>query len=373
MALDIPAEDSVIQDKDLVELRPDETQSLLSSPNVREAPLYQKLDSDRVRCNICLRRCNIPKGRAGYCMTKVNIDGVLYSTIYGVVSAAHADPIEKKPVFHYKPGSLCFSVGSFGCNFRCVFCQNWEIAFADAISPMGVCQYNLSPEQLVQRAVDSGSRGIAWTYNEPGIWLDYTLDCAKLAKASGLYACYVTNGYVTPEHLDMIGPYLDVYRVDIKSMEDDFYRKLIKVPSVNGILNTAIAARKKWNMHVECVTNIIPGWNDSEENIRRIASWIAANLGELTPWHITRFYPHAQMSDVPPTPPETLEMAKRVGEEEGLKFVYLGNIRTAEGENTYCPSCRRLVIERSGYCTRVIAVTEDGKCAHDGTDLNLVM
>ena len=156
-------------------------------------------------------------------------------------------------------------------------------------------------------------------------------------------------------------------------MDHDFYRKLIKVPSVKGILETAIAARKKWNMHVECVTNVIPGWNDSEDNIRRIASWIAQNLGELTPWHITRFFPYAKLQDVPPTPSETLEMAKRVGEQEGLKFVYLGNIRTADGENTYCPSCKKLVIERSGYSTRVIGVNKDGRCAYDGTQLSIVI
>jgi len=369
----MPDNDSVVADQDLTELRPDELRSLIGLPNVREALLYQKLESGRVRCNICLRRCSIPSGMAGYCMTKVNIDGSLYDTIYGVVSAAHADPIEKKPVFHYKPGSVCFSVGSLGCNFRCIFCQNWEIAFADAVSSMGVCEYNFGPEQLVRRALDTGSQGVAWTYNEPGIWLNYTLDSAKLAKQAGLYTCYVTNGYVTPEHLEMIGPHLDVYRVDIKSMSDDFYRKLIKVPSHTGILESAILAKTRWNCHVECVTNVIPGWNDSEENIRQTAGWIVENLGELTPWHISRFYPHAQMQDVPPTPVETLEMAKRVGEEEGLKFVYLGNVRTKTGENTYCPSCGRLVIERSGYTTRVVGATQEGKCAHDGADLNVVM
>ncbi|MDO8682247.1 MAG: AmmeMemoRadiSam system radical SAM enzyme [Armatimonadota bacterium] len=369
----MPTDESVVRDDDLVQLEPGEAQRLLSAPNVREALLYEQLSSGRARCGICLRRCNIPEGKAGYCMTIINVGGKLYTTIYGVVSAAHADPIEKKPVYHYKPGSVCFSVGSLGCNFRCIFCQNWEIAFADAVSPVGFCEYSFGPEQLVQRAIDTGSQGVAWTYNEPGIWLNYTLDSAKLAKQAGLYTCYVTNGYVTPEHLDMIGPYLDIYRVDIKSMADEFYRKLIKVPSVKGILESAAMAKSKWNMHVECVTNVIPGWNDSEENIRGIASWIVENLGELTPWHVTRFFPYAQMQDVPPTPIETLKMAKRVGEECGLKFVYLGNVRTDEGENTYCPSCGKLVVERSGYSTRIAAVTDDGKCAYDSAELNIVI
>jgi len=365
--------DSIVEDSDLSDVGDQDIRRLIGAPNVREALLYDKLESQKVRCNVCLRRCSIPSGKAGYCLTRVNIDGKLYTTIYGVVSSANADPIEKKPVFHYKPGSICFSVGSLGCNFRCAFCQNWEIAFADAVAPTGICQFNFSAQKLVSQALQTGSQGVAWTYNEPGIWLEYTLESAKLAKEAGLYTCYVTNGYVTPEHLDTIGPYLDVFRVDIKSMSDDFYRKLMKIPSVKGVLESAILAKQKWNMHVECVTNIIPGWNDDEANIRQTASWIAANLGELTPWHATRFLPYARLSDVPPTALETLERAKRVGEEEGLKFVYLGNIRTPEGENTYCPSCKRLVIERSGYVTRVAAVSKDGKCAHDGTDLNIAM
>lgn len=365
------SEETIVTDADLTAIGPDEMERMVGAPTVREALLFERGENGRVKCNICLRRCNIPESRAGYCMTKVNIGGTLYDTIYGVVSAAHADPIEKKPVFHYKPGSVCYSVGSLGCNFRCLFCQNWEIAFADAVQSMGVCEASVSPEQLVQRALDAQSQGIAWTYNEPGIWLNYTLDCAKLAKEAGLYTCYVTNGYVTPEHLELIGPYLDVYRVDIKSMSDEFYRKLIKIPSVKGILETAILAKDKWNMHVECVTNVIPSWNDEEDNIRAIARWIVENLGELTPWHISRFFPHAQMTNVPPTPVETLEMAKRVGEEEGLKFVYLGNVRTADGENTYCPSCGKLMIERSGYSTRLVAVTADGKCGCDGTELSI--
>ena len=222
-------------------------------------------------------------------------------------------------------------------------------------------------------AIESGSQGMAWTYNEPAIWVNYALDCAKLAKKAKLYTVYVTNGYATPEGLDAIGPYLDVYRVDIKSFNDEFYRKLIKVPSVKGILDVAKRAKEKWKMHVEAVTNVIPGWNDEEDNLRSIAHWIRDNLGELTPWHVTRFFPYAQMTDGPPTPISTLERAVQIGREEGLRFVYLGNVASKTGENTYCPRDGKLVIARSGYQTRVVAVTKDGKCAYDGTDLNVVM
>lgn len=309
----------------------------------------------------------------GYCRTKINYEGKLYDTIYGVISSANADPIEKKPVFHYKPGSSCFSVGTLGCNFRCVFCQNWEIAYADAVeSAVGTCRTGVTPDRLVDLAQQHGCDGVAWTYNEPGIWLNYTLDCAKLCKRSGLYTVYVTNGYATPEHLDLIGPYLDVYRVDIKSMDDGFYQKLIQVPSVRGVLDVAVRARHKWSMHVECVTNVIPGWNDSEDNLRETARWIAESLGPETPWHVTRFFPYGELSDVPPTPPETLQAAVAIGRECGLKFVYIGNMATEMGENTYCPKCGKLVIERSGYSTRIVGLNAQGRCAADDEDLNLV-
>ena len=251
---------------------------------VKEALLAQSLGDSKARCNICQRRCLIKEGGVGSCRTIVNDEGKLYTTIYGVISSAAADPIEKKPVFHFKPGSRVFSVGTLGCNFRCVFCQNWQIAFADAVeSEPGLCQTGITPERLVNLAKSHGCAGVAWTYNEPGIWLNYTLDCAKLCKDAGLYTVYVTNGYATPEHLDLIGPYLDVYRVDLKSMDDHFYKELIKVPSVQGILDVAIRAKEQWGMHVECVTNVIPGWNDTEDNLRRTATWIHDRLGENTP------------------------------------------------------------------------------------------
>lgn len=349
-------------------------ESLRSVGALQEALLAQDLGDGQMGCNICQRRCRIPDGGVGYCRTVINSSGKLYTTIYGVISSSAADPIEKKPVFHYKPGSRCFSVGSLGCNFRCVFCQNWEIAYADAVeSAAQYCRTGVTPEMLVRLARSSGSSGVAWTYNEPAIWLNYTLDCAKLCKESGLYTVYVTNGYATPEHLDMIGPYLDVYRVDLKSMDDHFYRELIKVPSVQGILDVAIRAKEKWGMHIECVTNVIPGWNDSEENLRKTASWITDNLGKATPWHVTRFFPYGELSNVPPTPPETLARGVEIGKECGLEFVYLGNMASDTGENTYCPKCGCMAVRRSGYMTQITGLTERGTCAVDDYDLNIRM
>ncbi|HEY3297641.1 MAG TPA: AmmeMemoRadiSam system radical SAM enzyme, partial [Armatimonadota bacterium] len=253
---------------------------------LHKAVLYDKLPDNRAKCNVCQRRCNIADGKMGVCMTRVNRGGDIYSTIYGVVSSMAVDPIEKKPLYHYLPGSKCFSLGSFGCNFRCVFCQNWQIAFEDGTKVPAVAGRRVSPEQAVELAQQYGCDSIAWTYNEPCIWLEYTLDSAKLAKEKGLKTVYVTNGYATPEQLDMIGPYLDVYRVDLKSFSDEFYRKLINISSSKGVRDVAKIAKDKWNMHVEAVTNVIPTWNDSEENLRTTARWIVENLGDSTPWHV---------------------------------------------------------------------------------------
>ncbi|MHB9035370.1 MAG: AmmeMemoRadiSam system radical SAM enzyme [Armatimonadota bacterium] len=349
-------------------------EELRAAGALKEAVLAENLEKNRVGCNICQRRCRISEGGAGYCRTKVNYRGTLYDTIYGVISSAAADPIEKKPVFHFKPGSRCFSVGTLGCNFRCVFCQNWQIAYADSVeSGSGSCRTGVTPELLVAMAKDNRCEGVAWTYNEPSIWLNYALDCAKLCKQEGLYTVYVTNGYATPEGLDLIGPYLDVYRVDIKSMDDHFYKELIKVPSHQGILEVAERAQKEWGMHVECVTNIIPGWNDSEDNLTKTARWIADTLGPKTPWHVTRFFPYGELSNVPPTPSATLEAAVQIGKNAGLQFVYLGNMATETGENTYCPKCGNLAVIRSGYETQVIGVTNEGKCVKDSEDLNMRM
>ena len=347
--------------------------SLTENLPLHKGILYEKLADNRAKCGVCQRRCVIAPDKMGICLTRINRGGDIFSTIYGVVSGMAADPIEKKPVSHWLPGSKCFSLGSFGCNFRCVFCQNWEIAHVDGADIPAVAGHRVLPEEAVRLARQYNCKSISWTYNEPAIWLEYTLDCARLAKEAGLGTVYVTNGYITPEGLDIMGPHLDVYRVDIKSFDDSFYQKLIKVPSVEGVLNTAKRAKDKWGMHIETVTNIIPGWNDSPENLRAIARWIKENLGSLTPWHVTRFFPCAELTDVPPTPLATLESARRTGLEEGLKFVYVGNVAADADPNTYCPACKTRAIARFGYNSRIEAVTEDGQCANCGENLGIVV
>jgi len=355
---------------------------------VHESLLAETLKDGKVQCNVCQRRCVIAAGQAGFCKTRVNVNSVLYTIIYGLCAAIHADPIEKKPVFHYYPGSRCFSLGTVGCNFRCDFCQNWDISFVDAtkINFSGI--KFLPPQEAVNLAYEEHCKGISWTYNEPTIWLEYTLDCMKIAKKSTtrdlsgdhrkshdsnvLYTVYVTNGFATKEALDLIGPYLDVWRVDIKSMNDGFYQKFMGVKSMKGILEVTKYAREKWKMHIECVTNVIPGWNDSEEDFDTISKWIVENLGEETPWHVTRFFPQAKVVDVPPTPIETLEHAVKIGKKNGLKHVFPGNVLELD-EDTNCKNCNKLLIKRYGYNIEIVGIDKNGKCNFCNTKNDIVM
>jgi len=335
---------------------------------MREALLYEKLPDLRVRCHTCQWRCQIGPERFGVCGMYQNREGTLYNLNYAIASSVAPDPVEKKPLFHFFPGSLVFSLGTLGCNFHCKHCQNWEISTADSQTIRRGGQ-ELPPEEQVELAKRYRCRGIAWTYNEPAIWFEYTLDSARLARENNLYTVYVTNGYSTPEALDTIGPYLDAWRVDIKGFSDSFYRELAKVPRWREILAVAKRAKDKWNMHVEVVTNIIPTMNDDDEQLEGIANWIRGELGELTPWHVTRFYPHHHMMHLPPTPIATLERAYDIGRRAGLKFVYTGNVPGHRNENTVCYSCGQLIVERVGYQTRVVGL-DGSKCRFCGAELN---
>jgi len=288
--------------------------------------------------------------------------------IYGRMASLAVSPIEKKPMFHYYPGSLWLSLGSYGCNFRCPGCQNWELAHADVEKEAGKGRF-ISPEELAAIALKKGCKGISWTYNEPTIWLEYTLDGAKLAKQKGLLTNYVTNGYITEEALDLIAPYLDSFRMDLKGFTREAYRTLAHVEDFLPVLAAAKRARKKWGMHVEIITNVIPGINDSEEEFRGIACWIREALGRDTPWHVTRFYPHYQLSHLSPTPIGVLEKGRQIGLDQGLRFVYLGNVPGHDGENTHCPGCKKLLIRR-----HVFDVLENhllaGKCPNCGCSIS---
>lgn len=338
---------------------------------MQEAVLYEKLPDSRVRCNTCQWRCRINPGKFGVCGMYQNREGTLYNLNYGRVSSVAADPIEKKPLFHFHPGTLCFSLGTLGCNFHCRHCQNWQISTADSEALVDSCR-ELSPRDSIDLAEKSRCRGIAWTYNEPVIWLEHSLDSARLAKERGLYTVYVTNGYATPEALDAIGPYLDAWRVDIKGFSDEFYKSLTGVPRWREILDVTKRAQEKWDMHVEVVTNIIPTMNDDDAQLRGIADWIKNEIGELTPWHVTRFHPQYRMNHLPPTPLATIELACQIGKDAGLKFIYAGNVPGHSSETTVCYNCGKTIIERYGYQTRILGL-DGSRCRYCRAELNFVV
>ncbi|MFC2001184.1 AmmeMemoRadiSam system radical SAM enzyme [Chloroflexota bacterium] len=335
---------------------------------MHEAMLYEKLPNSRVRCHTCQWRCQIGADKFGVCGMYQNKGGLLYNLNYAKVSSVAADPIEKKPLFHFFPDTLVLSLGTLGCNFHCKHCQNWEISSADSSALWHGCQ-EIQPQAAIELAKKHQCQGIAWTYNEPTIWFEYTLDSARLAKENNLYTVYVTNGYATPEALDTIGPYLDAWRVDIKGFSDDLYHNLAKIPRWREILEVTKRAKTKWNMHVEVITNIVPTMNDDDRQLEDIARWIHDELGELTPWHVTRFYPHYQMSHLPPTPIATLERAYDIGRKAGLKFIYAGNVPGHQSENTTCYSCGKLNVARYGYQTKMVGL-DGSRCQFCSAELN---
>jgi pyruvate formate lyase activating enzyme len=326
------------------------------------ALLAEPLSRRRVRCLTCIRRCVIPQGGRRWCHTRENRDGRLYSLIYGRTASISLNPIEKKPVFHFLPGTRWLSLGSLGCNFRCPGCQNWELAHADLDRELRFTRY-LSPEELVTLALREEAAGISWTFNEPALWLEYILDTAPLAHKHGLFTNIVTNGALTLEAVDSLGPHLDVYRADIKGYFPKAFKILAGLPPAAAaqIRAAAVRARRRWNIWVEIVTNVIPGVNDDEATLKAIADWIKTDLGPDTPWHLTRFHPAYQMPQVPATPLATLAAARELAVRAGLHFVYLGNVPGHPAENTFCPQCGCEVISRQVFSVTAIRL-KDGIC-----------
>lgn len=327
---------------------------------MKEAMLYEKIGDKKVECNLCAHRCKISEGKKGICLVRENRDGTLYTLVYGRTISQHVDPIEKKPLFNFYPGTTAYSIATVGCNFKCQFCQNWEISqmVRDEHLIMG---NEASPELIVENAKKYGSKSIAYTYTEPTIFFEYAYDTAKLAHEVDIKNVFVTNGYMTEEAIKKIEPYLDAANVDLKSFSDDFYRKLCGA-KLQPVLD-ALKLMKKLGIWVEVTTLIIPTLNDSSEELREIAKFIVNELGEETPWHISRFYPAYKLRDIPPTPIETIHKAREIGLNEGLKYVYEGNVPGSTGENTYCPNCKNLIIERLGYQI-INKATKDGKCPY---------
>lgn len=326
-------------------------------------------EGERVRCLLCPNACLIPEGGHGICGARGVEGGELQALTYGLVSSVAIDPIEKKPVFHYHPGTDVLSLGSVGCSMRCGHCQNWQISRPES----DVSLRYLSPEDVMRIAEEARTPGIAFTYNEPVIWLEYVLDVGRLAKERGLFVVMVTNGYVTEVGLDAFAEVVDVWRVDIKGYETETYRRLCRVVHPESVRQQAERAKKVYGMHVECVTNIVPTVNDSPEEMRDVAHWIATGLGPDTAWHVTRFMPYLEFADLPPTPLATLELAEKIGREEGLRHVYLGNVQSQGGEDTTCPECGAVALARRGFAVVGEELDESGKCARCGADLGVVV
>jgi pyruvate formate lyase activating enzyme len=325
-------------------------------------------EGQRVRCGLCPHSCLIAEGARGVCGARGVVEGKLRALTYGLVSSVALDPIEKKPVFHYCPGSKVMSFGSVGCTMRCGHCQNWQIS-----RPTGddgsVALQTVEPDEAVQLALKANAEGIAFTYNEPIIWLEWVLDVGRLAREAGLFTVMVTNGYVTSAGLDLFAEVTDVWRVDIKAYSPEPMQRLCKVRKPEAVREQAVRAKQTHGLHVECVTNIVPTVNDSESELRSIAAWIASDLGPDTPWHVTRFMPYLEFAGLSATPVETLQRAREIGREEGLRYVYLGNIDVPGGEDTVCPECGTVAISRNGFSTRFEAITTADKCGQCGLDL----
>ena len=335
---------------------------------MRQALLWEP-DGERVHCLLCPHGCRIAEGHEGICGVRRNVDGTLMALTYGRISSIAVDPIEKKPVFHYFPGTNVLSIGSVGCSMRCGHCQNWQISRQSPDEADGDL-HTLEPARVVDMAHKYRCPGVAFTYNEPVIWAEYVLDVAKACRDAGLYTVMVTNGWITRAGLDLLGPVIDVWRVDVKGMTDEQYRRLCKVKTAQPVLEMAEQAKHHWRMHVEVVTNVVPTINDDEVTLRAIASWIRDGLGADTPWHITRFFPYLEFADLPPTDISTLKRAREIGAEEGLHFVYLGNVDIPGGEDTQCPECAAVAVSRRGMSV-VEERSKDGECARCGHALNI--
>jgi pyruvate formate lyase activating enzyme len=337
--------------------------------DLHEAMLQEDLGGGVVRCNVCPRRCRVSPGKSGVCRARVNRDGRLYAITYAKVCSVAADPIEKKPLYHFFPGTMVLSLGSIGCNFACRHCQNWQIAHADPAEATRDLR-DLPIRNLAVLAANNDCQGVAWTYNEPTIWLEYILDGAQAAHENGLYTAMVTNGYITEEALALLAPHIDAYRVDVKGFSDAQYKELCRVPDMAAVLKSAETAKREYGCHVEIVTNVIPTFNDDDDTLRGIASWIAGSLGVETPWHVTRFMPYLEFAHLPSTPIATLEHAAALGDEAGLQFVYVGNVPGHQGENTVCPNCRRVLVRRTGYAVEDVAL-RGTFCAMCGQNVNV--
>ncbi|MCQ5376570.1 MAG: AmmeMemoRadiSam system radical SAM enzyme [Candidatus Methanomethylicia archaeon] len=334
---------------------------------LKEAYLYEKREMGAVKCNLCGWRCTIMPGKRGVCGVRENIDGTLFSLVYGKAISYGIDPIEKKPLFHFHPGTTAFSIATVGCNFRCEFCDNWVISQNKEISGE-----SLSPDQVVSMAKQNGCRSISYTYTEPTIFFEYAFDTSKLAHAEGICNTFVTNGYLTPEAIDMISPYLDAATVDFKgSGEPEFYKRYCGINAVSPIFE-ALEEMRRRGIFIEVTNLIVPGGGDKRAPFVKLVDWVIEHLGGETPFHILRFFPSFKYTRQEETPERLLLDFWQAATDAGLKHVYLGNVRNQKYENSYCPSCKKTIIERWGF--EILSMNLDGRrCHFCGAELNFVL
>ncbi|MGD0232015.1 MAG: AmmeMemoRadiSam system radical SAM enzyme [Syntrophorhabdales bacterium] len=325
---------------------------------MKEASFYEKREGKKAACLLCRHHCIIADGKRGICCVRENHDGVLYTLVYGNPCSWHVDPIEKKPLYHFFPGSTAFSIATAGCNFRCLHCQNHEISQLPRDGG-GIAGYPMTPAEVVGKAASAGCASISYTYTEPTMFYEYAFDIAKLARDAGLRSNFVTNGYIEARPLEAIRPYLDAANVDLKSFSDPFYRKVCGA-RLQGVLDS-IKTYKSLGVWVELTTLVIPRYNDSEDEFRKIAAFIHDEVGPETPWHVSAFHPTYKLKDSFSTPAGTLVRAREIGIEAGLRYVYTGNIPGIDGEHTYCHNCKKPVIKRWGFTVTEYNI-EAGQC-----------
>jgi len=328
--------------------------------NAHEATHYRNAEKEFCECFLCAHRCRIAPGRRGVCRVRENRGGTLYSLVYGMLIAAHVDPIEKKPLYHFQPGSRSFSIATVGCNFRCDFCQNWNISqAAGSVIPGDYTE----PEDVVNAALRHGCRSISYTYTEPTIFFEYACDCARLAAAKGLRNNFVTNGYQTLETIESMAGLIDAANVDLKAFNDSFYRE--RCGARLDPVKEAIRAMHEARIHVEVTTLLIPGFNDDPSELRQLAEFLAAISPDM-PWHVSRYHPDYKFDRAPVTPASTIFNALEIGKAAGLRYVYAGNLPAGEYENTRCPACGKTLIERSGFHAEIVGLdgSRCGGCGH---------
>ncbi|MFW6107264.1 MAG: AmmeMemoRadiSam system radical SAM enzyme [bacterium] len=329
---------------------------------MKEAACYEKLADGKVRCHLCPHECEVAEGRSGLCGVRTNRQGTLYSEIYEQVTSIAMDPVEKKPLYHFHPGTHILSLGTRGCNFACQFCQNWSIS-----QSRDVPTSRLPSGAAVQAALRERAVGIAYTYNEPLIWFEYVRETAALAHENGLANVLVTNGYVCPEPFDELLPHIDAINMDLKSIRPDFYTTLCRGRLEPVLRNARTAAART---HLEVTNLVIPGYNDAEDDLEDLARWIAEELGPHVPTHLSAYFPRYRLQ-APPTPLAAMEKAYEIFRRH-LQHVYLGNARSEVGSSTFCPACGAELVRRRGYATRVNGL-KDGQCASCGADAGIVV